>query len=92
MSSQMYADLIVQKLIGAAGEAGGSTIFNFPFVGTLSGGQVMVDALPTPIPFTDFELMVDERTDIRPTYKDGDRLFIVPANDGKQLVIIGRLI
>lgn len=92
MSSQMYTDLIVQELVGAAEKAGDSTVLNFPVVGTLSGNSVIVDALPTPIPYSDFQLLVDDRTEIKPQYKSGDRLFIVPANDGNQLVIIGRLI
>lgn len=92
MSSQMYTDLIVQELLGAAGQEGESTVFRFPVVGTLSGDSVIVDALPTPIPYSEFQLLVDDRTDTKPQYQNGDRLFIVPANDGNQLVIIGRLI
>ena len=92
MSSQMYTDLIVNEILGAAKNDGKSTVFNFPIVGTLSGGSVIVDALPTPIPFSDFQLLVDDKAETKPLYKNGDRLFIVPANDGNQLVIIGRLI
>lgn len=92
MSSQMYTDLIVDKLIGASTEGSESTIFNFPFVGTLSGGSVVVDALSDPIPLSEFRLLVDDRKETKPQYQNGDRLFIVPANDGNQLVIIGRLI
>lgn len=92
MSSQMYTDLIVQELLGAAGKAMESTVFRFPVVGTLSGGSVLIDALPTPIPYSEFHLVVDNQTEMKPQYKDGDRLFIVPANDGNQFVIVGRLI
>lgn len=92
MSSQMYTDLIVKELIGAAKKEGESTVFKLPIVGTLSGSSVIVDALPEPIPYSEFQFLVDDRTEIKPQYKNGDRLFIVPANDGKQLVITGRLI
>lgn len=92
MSSQMYTELIVGELLGASTEEGESTIFNFPFVGTLTGGAVVVDALSASIPFTEFHFLVDDKTSAKPQYQNGDRLFIVPANDGNQLVIIGRLI
>lgn len=92
MSSQMYTDLIVQELVGAAEKNSKSSVFKLPFIGTLSGSSVIVDALPTPIPYADFQHSVDEKTVVKPTYKNGDRLFIVPTNDGKQLVITGRLI
>ncbi|KYG90346.1 hypothetical protein A0U40_18455 [[Bacillus] sp. KCTC 13219] len=90
MSSQMYADLIVKELTrGKGAETGG---FKYPLVGTLIGDSVQVDALSVPIPLSEFDLLVDERTTIAPAYTNGDRLFIIPANDGKQLVIAGRLI
>ena len=92
MSSQMYTDLIVEKLMGAAGRAGESTVFKLPLVGTLSGDSVIVDPFPEPIQYSDFQLLVDDRTETKPQYQNGDRLFIIPANDGNQLVIIGRLI
>lgn len=92
MSSQMYADLIVDQLLSASSKEGEPTIFTFPFVGTLSGGSVSVDAIPEPIPYSEFNLLVDDRSNSVPQYKNGDRLLVVPANDGNQLVIIGRLI
>lgn len=92
MSSQMYADLIIQELLSATEKAGESTIFKLPIVGTLSGNTVIVDALPEPIPYSEFQFVVDDKTETKPQYKNGDRLFIVPSNDGNQLVITGRLI
>lgn len=91
MSSQMYTDLIVGELLGASVKEGESTIFNFPFVGTLSGNSVNVDAVGS-IPLSEFRFSVDDRTETKPQYKNGDRLFIIPANDGNQLVVVGRLI
>lgn len=91
MASQMYVDLIVSELFNNDSKTNADG-FNFPFVGTLNGGNVQIDALPTPIPLTEFELLVDSKTEVPPTYKNGDRLVILPANDGKQFVIIGRLI
>lgn len=90
MSSQMYADLIVRELARVNGANSGG--FNYPLVGTLQGNDVLVDALSVPIPLSEFEILVDAQTTDPPVYTNGDRLFIVPANDGKQLVIIGRLI
>lgn len=89
MSIQMYADLIVKELSSNSSQ---STGFNFALVGTLNGSNVQIDALPEPIPLSEFELLVDDKTETQPVYRDGDRLFIVPANDGQQLVIVGRLI
>ena len=91
MSSQMYTDLIVGELLGASVKEGESTIFNFPFIGTLSNGSVIVDAISTAIPLSEFKYLVDYKTDVKPQYRNGDRLVIVPANDGNQLVIFGRL-
>lgn len=89
MSVQMYADLIVKELSANPSQSAG---FNFALIGTLDGSNVQIDALPEPIPLSEFELLVDDKIETQPVYKSGDRLFIVPANDGQQLVIVGRLI
>ena len=90
MSIQMYTDLIVKDLTKSS--ALEPTAFSFALVGTLSGTDVQIDALPTPVPLSEFDFLVDDTSSAQPVYKNGDRLFIVPANDGKQLVIVGRLI
>ena len=92
MSTQMYGDLIIQELTKNAKEKGESITFSSPVVGTLSGGSVRIDAFPEPVPYSDFSFLTDDKTTVKPTYTSGDRLFIIPANDGKQLVIVGRLI
>lgn len=92
MSSQMYIDLSVQALMKAAGTAGESVTFTQPVIGTFDGSSVSIDAFPEPVPYSDFSFQIDDKTTTRPSYQSGDRLVIVPVNDGKQLVITGRLI
>lgn len=89
MSVQMYADLIVSELTAAGSTENG---FKYALVGTLNGSNVQIDALSTPIPLNEFDFLVSASQNTRPIYKNGDRLFIVPANDGQKLVVVGRLI
>lgn len=88
-SAQMYVDLIVGSL---KDEESQSTGFNHALVGTLSGSNVHIDAVSEPIPLDEFDFLVDDAKNAKPNYKNGDRLFIIPANDGNQLVVVGRLI
>lgn len=92
MSTQMYADLIVEQLSKAAVAKNQPVTFSSPVVGTFSGSTVNIDAFPEPVPYSDFALLTDDKSSTKPSYKNGDRLVILPANDGKQLIIIGRLI
>lgn len=92
MSSQMFVDLMVQSLMGEAKKEGEANPFQFPFIGTLAGGIVMIDAIPEPVPLSNFLFLVDDKTTSKPVYEDGDRLLVIPINDGGHWVIVGRLI
>lgn len=92
MGSQMYIDLMVAELMSESKKEGQVDAFRFPMLGTLAGGTVLIDSIPQPVPLSQFQFLVDDRTTIKPQYTSGDRLLIVPIGDGGHWVIVGRLI